>query len=101
MELLYPGYVIAICVIITLLCTIWIPVGALLHFLFKWPDTSRLVGSSTAPADKGNPVIYSVDQSIAYKEPSAANGYPNETFVDHENVTSKKENLSYEAIDQL
>lgn len=32
-DLLYPGFVVAVSVIITLLCTIWLPIGAAVEFV--------------------------------------------------------------------
>ena len=89
--MLYPDYVVAICVLITLLCTLWIPIGALTHFFFKWPDTSRLVGSDSPEGDN----YASNDYSEKYGKSLPVEGKSNEGFEEIDLGPSHSENYLY------
>lgn len=45
------------------MCTIWIPLGALLHLIFKWPNVDRWIDVDDVTED----LVYNQEQSLKGK----------------------------------
>ena len=78
-----------------MVCTIWIPVGALTHFAFKWPNTSRLVGSDAPQVtqSENNMDYLQNDKNSPISKGAFNGGYDYEgdydDFTKYENYPSK------------
>uniref|UniRef100_H2YE59 Transporter n=1 Tax=Ciona savignyi TaxID=51511 RepID=H2YE59_CIOSA len=50
-EIYYPDYVVAISVLITLLCTLWIPLGAIYHLIQRYRGKNTLAIDAATPSN--------------------------------------------------